>query len=98
MPPNTESFVSADGGMEMELKHRLREESKIIGGLPDLRRNREISFDVKVGMLERIVIPTGLGGAESLLLNEKKREERWKYLGKNVGREEMQRIRNSDLK
>ena len=44
-------FVSVDGGMEAELKHRLGEVAEIMGGLPSLWNNRGVNTDEEVGVL-----------------------------------------------
>ena len=55
--------MSADGGMEAELKHIHRERGKIKGGLPDLCRNR-MTNEVKIEMLNYIVGPILLWESE----------------------------------
>ena len=43
---------SVDDFMEAEMKHKLEEESKIIGGLATLEKNGGMTIDKKMGMLE----------------------------------------------
>ena len=42
------SFVSAYGGMEVELSHKIGEGTRRIEGLPRLGRNRGMTIGVKV--------------------------------------------------
>ena len=68
-------MVSADGGMETELKHRLGERAQIVGGLSDLWRNRGMTTDVKTEMLESIVVPAAMYESESWIMREKDDED-----------------------
>ena len=70
---NLESFVSADGGMEKEPNHRLRKRATVMTEFSGLWRNRGMSSDVKVGILETIVIPMVQYGLESWILNARER-------------------------
>ena len=54
------SAKTANGGMEAELKHRLGEGAKIMGGFTTLRRKRGMTTDVNIGMLESMVVPIAL--------------------------------------
>ena len=58
------SFVSVDGGIELELKRSLGEGAKIIGGLSSFWRNREVTIDANVEIVESVMVPTILYGSE----------------------------------
>ena len=52
--------MSVDGDRKMELKYKLREGPRIMGGLAGLWENRRITTGVKVGMIESKVVNTVL--------------------------------------
>ena len=45
-----------------------------MGGLTDLWRNRGVTVDMKIGMLEKIVVPAVLYGSELWVLTAKERK------------------------
>ena len=57
--------------MEAELEHRIGEGARIMRGLLGLWRNRGMTTNVEIGMLERTAEPTVLYGLESWVLNER---------------------------
>ena len=61
--------------MELEVKYRVQEGAKIMGGLSSLWRNKEMAIDVKMEMPESIGVPTIFYGSESWVLNVSERKE-----------------------
>lgn len=57
--------ISANGGIECELEHRVTEARKSAGMLDRMWKNRGVSMEVKKRMYDSIVIPTVLYGSEA---------------------------------
>ena len=57
--------ISATGGIECELKHRVTEARKSAGMLERMWKNRGVSMEVKRRMYDSIVIPTALYASEA---------------------------------
>ena len=57
-------FVLSDSGMEVELKQKIWEGTKTLEGLLGLWKNIRMTTDVKVRVLETIMVPMSLYGSE----------------------------------
>ena len=64
--------VLEGGGMEAELKHRYEEGARMMEGLVTSWRNREMVTDMKIELLESLVVPTAL--SRVLKARERERE------------------------
>ena len=67
--------IAANGRMTEEIKHRVTEGMKMIGGLKRIWKERGVSKDMKLEMYNRIVVPTVLYGHECWVMNAEARRK-----------------------
>ena len=59
------SKVSRDGDIEEEVKFRVGEAGRAMGGMKRIWNNREMGMNVKTSLYESIIVPTALYGSET---------------------------------
>ena len=95
------SIVSANGSVVAELKHSVGERAKIMGRLVSLWRNREMSINLKMRMLESVEVDIVVCGSGSWVLEARERRMvdifYMKCLRKVLGIGMMSRIRNRNM-
>ena len=59
------SHIARGGGVDAEVKHRVKEARKVMGGMKSVLKCRTLSMDAKTKLYEGVVIPAALYGAET---------------------------------
>ena len=57
--------MARKGEIEEEVKFRVGEEGKAMGGMKRIWKNRELGMQVKRGLYESVIVPTALYAAET---------------------------------
>ena len=52
--------ISANGGVEEDVSHRVSEGSKVLGTVNGVIRNRGLGMNVKKVLYEKVIVPTDL--------------------------------------
>ena len=68
------STISREGGEEAEIKARVTEAGKVLGGMNRLFVNKALKMNIKRMLYEGIVVPTALYGAETWSMREADRK------------------------
>ena len=59
------SVIAANGGVEVDVCHRLNEGCKVLGALKGVMKNRRLGINVKKVLYEKVVMLTVMYGSES---------------------------------
>ena len=59
------SVITANGGVEADVCHRVNEGCKVLGALKGVMNNRGVGMNVKIVLYEKVVVPTVMYGSES---------------------------------
>ena len=96
------STVASDGKIEPEVKVRVNEAGKVLGGMRKILKSRSLQMNVKRKLYEGIVVPTALYGAETWNMGtaEKKRLNvlEMRCLRSMCGVTRRDRIRNEEIR
>ena len=96
------STVAADGGVGTEVRVRVKEAGKVLGGLNRLFECKALGMGVKKMLYEGIVVPTALYGAETWNMGvaDKKRLNvmEMRCLRSMCGVTRMDRVRNEEVR
>ena len=96
------STVASDGKIEAEVKVRVNEAGKVLGGMRKILKSRSLQMNVKRKLYEGIVVPTALYGAETWNVGttEKKRLNvlEMRCLRSMCGVTRRDRIRNEEIR
>ena len=68
-------MISMDGGMGEEVAYRVLEGRKVWGTMAELWKENMISREVKLGLYERVVIPTMVYGSKAWSLSAQERRK-----------------------
>ena len=69
------SIISANGGVEADVSHRVSEGSKVLGAVNGVIRNRGLGMNVKKVLYEKVIVPTVTYGSELWGMKEKERKK-----------------------
>ena len=96
------SKVSVDGSVEVEVKSRINEAGKVLGGMKRVFRCRSLGMNVKRKLYEGVAVPTALYGSEtwSMGVAEKRKLNvmEMKCLRSMCGVTRMDRVRNEEVR
>jgi Reverse transcriptase (RNA-dependent DNA polymerase). len=96
------SHVTAEGAVDAEVSHRVKEAAKVMGGLKKVINSRSLGMEAKRTLYEGIVVPTVLYGAETWGLREDERRRldvlEMKCLRSMCGVTRLDRIRNEEIR
>ena len=67
--------MSADGGCERDVVHRMNEGYRVSGALKSMLSNRGLGINGKKCLYERVIVPTALYGAEACVMRSAKRRK-----------------------
>ena len=59
------SVITANGGVEANVPHRVNEGCKVLGALKGVMKNRGLRMNVKKVLYEKVIVPTAMYGSES---------------------------------
>lgn len=59
------SHIAEDGSMDVEVNHRVKEAGKMLGGMKQVWKKREVGINVKKKLYECCAVPTTVYGAET---------------------------------
>ena len=59
------SVKAANGGVEVDVRHRMNEGRKVLGALKGVMKNRGPGMNVKKVLYEKVVVLTAMYGSES---------------------------------
>ena len=94
--------MARNGEIEEEVKFRVGEAGKAMGGLKKVWNNRELGMQVKRGLYESVVVPTALYAAETwgMKADDKKRLDvmEMRCLRSMCGVTRWDRIRNEEIR
>ena len=68
------SIISANGGVEADVSHRVNEGCKILGARNGIIKNRGLGMNVKRALYEKAIVPTVTYGSELWGMKEKKKQ------------------------
>ena len=60
---NLGSVITAIGGVEADVRHRVNEGCKVLGALKGVMKNRGLRMNVKKVLYEKVVVPTVMYGS-----------------------------------
>ena len=96
------SHVSVDGRIDVEVKHRMNEVCKVLGGMHQVFRNRALGMNAKKRLYEGLVVPTALYGAETWNMGVAERKGlnvmEMRCLRSMCGVTRYDRVRNEDVR
>ena len=69
------SIISANGGVEADVSHRVSEGSKVLGAVNGVIRNRGLGMNVKKVLYEKVIVPTVTYGSELWGMKEEERKK-----------------------
>ena len=96
------SVISANGGVEAEVCHRVNEGCKVLGALKGVMKNRGLGMNVKKVLYEKVVVPTVMYGSESLGMKVTERQKlnvfQMKCLRSMTGVSLLDRVRNEVMR
>ena len=94
--------VTADGGCERDVVHRMNEVYRTWGALKRVLNNRGLGIKAKKCLYEGVIVPTALHGAEARGMRSAKRRKvnvlEMKCLRGLVGVSRMDRVRNEEVR
>ena len=94
--------MTADGGCERNVVHRMNEGYRAWGALKSVLSNRGLGIKDKKCLCEVVIVPTALYGAEAWGLRSAERKKvnalEMKCLRSLVGVSRMDRVRNDDVR
>merc|ERR1711915_562951 len=92
------SVVAVSGGVEVDVRHRVNEECKVLGAVKKVMKNRGLGMDVKRVLYEKVIVPTVMYGSESWGMKETERQKlnvfEMKCLRSMAGVSRLDRVRN----
>ena len=92
------SVITANGGVEADMHHRLNEGCKVLGALKGVMKNRGLRMNAKKVLYEKVVLPTVMYGSESWGMKVTKRKKlnvfEMKCLRSMTGVSWLDRVRN----
>src|ERR1700755_3177614 len=95
-------LVEGKGGMDGEIKNRVMEGMKVMGGLREVWKKGRISKEIKVRMFESMCLPSAMYGCETWVMNAqfRKRLEVFEMKGLRAvcGLRRVDRIRNERIR
>ena len=96
------SHVAKAGTVEEEVKYRVKEASKCMGGMKKVMSNRTLGMSAKRRLYEGVVVPTALYGAEAWNMKEADRRRldvfEMRCLRSMVGVSRLDRLRNEEVR
>jgi hypothetical protein len=96
------SHIAVKGGVEEEVRHRVNEASKCLGGLKSVMRNRYLGMSAKRRLYEGVIVPTALYGAETWNIKKAERNKldvmEMRCLRSMLGVSRMDRVRNVEVR
>ncbi len=69
------SHIAVNGGVEEEVRHRVNEASKCLGGLKGVMKSRYLGMNAKRRLYEGVIVPTALYGAETWNIKKDERNK-----------------------
>ena len=92
------SAIAANGGVESDVRHIVKEGCKLLGALKGVMKNRELGMNVKKVLYEKVVVPTVMYGSESWGMKVTERQKLnvfgMKCLRSMTGVSQLDRVRN----
>ncbi len=96
------SHVAVNGRVNVEVRHRVKEASKYMGGMKSVLCNRALEMNAKRGLHEEVVVPTALYRAEIGNVRDSERNRldlfEMRCLRSMVGVTRMDRVRNEEVR
>ena len=96
------SHVAGDGGVEEEVKFRMKEVGKVCGGMKRIFKCRSLGMNAKRKLYEGVVVPTALYGAETWNMGAAERRRlnvmEMRCLRSMCGVTRMDRMRNEEVR
>ena len=87
-----------NGGVEADVRHRVKEGCKVLGTLKGVMKNRGLGMNVKKALYEKVVVPTVMYGSESWGMKVTERQKlnvfEVKCLRSMTGVSRLDRVRN----
>ena len=96
------SHVTKAGTVDEEVKYRVKEASKCMGGMKSVMSNRALGMSAKRRLYEGVVVPTAVYGAETWNMKEADRRRldvfEMRCLRSMVGVSRLDRVRNEEVR
>ena len=96
------SIISANGGVEADVSHRVNEGCKVFGAMNGVIRNRGLEMAVKKTLYEKVIVPTVTYGSELWGMKERERQKlnvfEMRCLRSMCGVSRLDRLRNEEVR
>ena len=69
------SVIAANGGVEVDVSHRVSEGCKVLGAVNGVIKNRGLGMNVKRVLYEKVIVPTVTYGSELWGMKERERQK-----------------------
>ena len=96
------SILSANGGVEADVSHRVSEGCKVLGAVNGVIRNRGLEMNVKRALYEKVIVPTVTYGSELWGMKERERQRlnvfEMRCLRSMCGVSRLDRLRNEEVR
>ena len=96
------SIISANGGVEADVSHRVNEGCKVLGAVNGVIKNRGLGMDVKRALYEKVIVPTVTYGSELWGMKERERQKlnvfEMRCLRSMCGVSRWDRLRNEEVR